>query len=152
MTTRRTPEQELVNQFISHIEQSSDSHIAPEPGKLINSNCKSKQLADIEYFSKDGTHWVIEAKSNDSADKHNTVHKIFGELLKETGRSDRDCTSYAILIPESAVEFYSRAFQKIAREKFIAFGSLIPVNQVFLSSEQRASWITWSELYDACKT
>lgn len=151
MTPRRTPEQELVNQFISHIQQCSDTHVALDTQRLINSNCKAKQLADIEYFSKDGTHWVIEAKSNDSADKHNTVHKIFGELLKETGRSGRDAPNYAILIPESAVDFYSRAFQKIAREKFIAFGSLIPVTQVFLCSEQRASWITWTQLYDACK-
>ncbi len=92
--------------------------------------------------------WVIEAKSDDSRDRHNTVHKIFGELLKETGRNNRENCSYAILIPGSSVKFYSRAFQSIRRDKFIGFGKLIPVNCVFTCNETGIKKISWEKLYD----
>ena len=92
---------------------------------------------------------VIEAKSDDSTDKYNTVHKIFGELLKETGRTNRANCRHATLIPERAVDFYSRAFQSIAREKFFGFGRLIPVDTVFLSAPSGVRQLTWEGLYDA---
>ena len=86
----RTPEQDLVNEFVQHLHAHLDEAIRIK--SLLNSNCKAKKLADVEFKSATGLHWVIEAKSDDSKDKHNTVHKIFGELLKETGRTNRaDC-------------------------------------------------------------
>lgn len=94
-------------------------------------------------------HPVIEAKSDDSKDKYNTVHKIFGELLKETGRTHRSNCRYAILISESSVEFYSRAFQAIDRQMFIGFGGLIPIDTVFISSSTGVKQLTWQSLYDA---
>jgi len=53
--------------------------------ELINANCNSRAFADVEFKSVSKIHWAIEAKSNLSPDKHNAAHKIFGELLKETG-------------------------------------------------------------------
>lgn len=92
---------------------------------------------------------MIETKSHDSKDKHNTVHKIFGELLKETGRVNREKCRHAVLIPESSIGFYSRAFQSIDREKFFGFGTLIPIDTVFLSGSSGVKQITWAALYDS---
>ena len=145
----RTPEQDLINEFIGHLENQNDDQIRID--RVINKNCKSKRFADVEFESKAKVHWVIEAKSNDSKDAPNTVHKIFGELLKETGRTNRANCRQAILIPESAVQFYSRAFQSIDRKKYIAFGKLIPIDTVFTSCSIRVRKITWKSLYDVYK-
>ena len=145
----RTPEQDLIDQFVDHLLQHDNDELRIE--KLINSNCRSKKYADVEFESKAKLHWVVEAKSNDSKDKHNTVHKIFGEVLKETGRTNRSNCRHAILIPDDAVEFYSRAFQSIDRSKFIGFGKLIPIDKVFTSSANGIRHLTWQELYDKHK-
>lgn len=145
----RTPEQNLINEFVAHLEQHPDD--AVKIGSVINTNCKSKKFSDVEFKSKTNLHWVIETKSNDSKDRHNTVHKIFGELLKETGRTHRSNCRHAILIPESAVKFYSRAFQSIDREKFLGFGKLIPIDTVFTSNATGVGQLTWEALYDAHK-
>lgn len=145
----RTPEQDLIDEFIGHLKQHVDDTV--RIASLINTNCRSKKFADIEFKSNTNLHWVIESKSDDSQDKHNTVHKIFGELLKETGRTNRSNCLYAILIPESSVKFYSRAFQSIDREKFLAFGKLIPIDKVFTSNASKVGQLTWEELYDAHK-
>lgn len=144
--SNRTPEQDLIDEFMTHLEQHVDVTIKID--SIINQNCKSKKFSDIEFKSSTGLHWVIEAKSDDSMDKYNTVHKIFGELLKETGRTNRSNCCYAILIPESAVNFYSCAFQSIDRDKFLGFGKLIPINTVFTSKAKGISILTWEELYD----
>ena len=97
----RTPEQDLIDIFVNHLQQHADEEICIS--KIINSNCKSKKFADIEFKSKANLHWVIEAKSNDSEDRYNTVHKIFGELLKGNAdlfaqpRSFRDRAPLAII-------------------------------------------------------
>lgn len=143
----RTPEQDLIDDFVHQLRTHQDSAIRIE--SLLNSNCKSKRLADIEFVSVQKLHWVIEAKSDDSKDKHNTVHKIFGELLKETGRTNRADCRHAVLIPEGAVRFYSRAFQSIAREKFVAFGKLIPIDTVFTCGTSGVAQLTWEGLYDS---
>jgi hypothetical protein len=145
----RSPEQDLIEQFVAHLAQHRDETL--KIGTVINTSCKAKKFADVEFKSSANLHWVIEAKSDDSKDKHNTVHKIFGELLKETGRTNRTECRYAILIPESAVQFYSRAFQSIDREKFLGFGRLIPIDTVFTSSTTDVGQLTWKSLYDAYK-
>ena len=143
----RTPEQDLINDFVEHLRTHQDPDIRIK--LLLNWKYRSKRFADVEFESATGLHWVIEAKSDESKDRHNTVHKIFGELLKETGRTNRADCRHAVLIPESAVDFYSRAFQSIAREKFLGFGRLIPVDTVFLSGPSGTTQLTWAGLYDA---
>lgn len=144
---RRTPEQDLIDQFVGHLNVHVDNDL--KICTLFNSDCKSKTLADVEFKSVSNIHWVIEAKSNDSTDRHNTVHKIFGELLKETGRTGRPDFRHAILIPLESVNFYSRAFQSIKREKYLAFGKLIPIDTVFMSNVAGISQLSWEALYDA---
>jgi len=144
--TNRSPEQNLIDSFVEALNTHEDENIKIRT--LYNKNCKSRKFADIEFTSVSGKRWAIEAKSNDSKDAHNTVHKIFGELLKETGRENRDVCYIAILIPEDSKSFYSRLFQSINREKFIAYGSLIPIVKVFTFGEAGVGEITWVELYD----
>lgn len=146
----RTPEQDLIDEFVAHLNNHEDETLRIEI--LYNANCKSKKFADVEFHSKANLHWVIEAKSNESKDKHNTVHKVFGELLKETGRTHRATFCHAILIPTAAITFYSRSFQLIDREKFLGFGKLIPIDTVFTSGPSGVSQITWADLYDAHST
>ena len=146
----QSPEQDLIDDFVAHLKKDSRDEFCPKD-EFTNTNCKVKKWADVEFVSKSGKHWVIEAKSNDSKDAHNTVHKIFGELLKETGRKNRNNCSYGILIPKSGKEFYSRLFKSIKREKFIGFGQLIPVEAVFLSDSTGFEKFTWTELYDFYK-
>ncbi|HGS5090437.1 TPA: hypothetical protein ACMDT4_004514 [Vibrio parahaemolyticus] len=142
----RSPDQDLINGFVEALYKVEDTEYGI--GTLINSNCKAKKFADVEFISHSGNHWVIEAKSNDSKDAHNSVHKIFGELLKETGRSERDSCYFGILIPKNAIHFYSRLFQQIDRDKFIQFGVLIPIKQVFAYDSSGVKLLAWSELYD----
>jgi hypothetical protein len=145
--SNRAPEQDLINQFMEHLEihESDDLRVSKE----INKNCKSRTYADIEFISASKLHWVIEAKSNDSKDCYNTVHKIFGELLKESGRDNRDNCRYAILIPSNAIQFYSQAFRSIHRSKFNGFGCLIPIDCIFTSDKEGISQIPWEQFYDA---
>jgi hypothetical protein len=142
----RSPEQDLISEFVSSLKSHADESICID--SLYNDNCKSRKFADIEFMSKSGQRWAIEAKSNDSKDAHNSVHKIFGELLKETGRDYRDECLIGILIPEDSMSFYSRLFQSINREKFIQFGNLIPIESVFTYGVSDVGKISWEDLYD----
>ncbi len=142
----KSPEQKLIDLFIQTLNNHSESQLQIET--LHNSNCKSKTFADIEFLSKEGDTWAIEAKSNDSSDKYNSVHKLFGELLKETGRNNRDSANICLLISNESKSFYSRLFQSIKRNKFIEFGNLIPITHVFTLDSSKISTLTWTELYD----
>lgn len=142
-----TPEQDLIEIFVEHLRTHSDKSICIK--SLLNSNCRASDFADVEFVSKKNLHWVVEAKSNNSSDKYNTVHKIFGELLKETGRRNRENCLYGVLLPEFALEFYSRAFQSIAKDKFMGFGELIPIDTVFICGTSGVRKISWLELYEA---
>ena len=145
----RSPEQDLINSFIRELQTNEDKNLRIY--LIINTSCKSRKYADVEYISKSGQHWVIEAKTNDSSDAHNTAHKIFGELLKETGKENRNNCKYGILIPEDSITFYSRLFQEIKREKYIGYGELIPVENVFLYGASGIKNISWEELFNSYK-
>lgn len=146
MSKNRRPEQDLINLFLEKIEKSGDKAIKP---KIINNiHCKSKSQADMDFIAEDGTHWIIEAKSHDSKDKYNTVHKFFGEILKETGRDNREDCCYAMLINEEGEPFYRAAFNKIDKEKFGLFGELIPISAVFVCSSSGYKRLEWLSMHD----
>ena len=142
----RAPEQNLIDSFIKELKNHANLEIKID--NLINFNCKSKTFADVEFISESQQHWVIEAKSHNSSDASNTIHKIFGEILKETGRNNRNNSKYAILIPESGREFYSKNFQLINRNKYIGFGNLVPIDCVFIFGNSGIIQMSWAELYD----
>jgi hypothetical protein len=145
----RKPEQDLIDSFISALQEQDEDKFKIR--SLINKNCKSKKYADVEFITLSRTHWVIEAKSNDSSDAHNTAHKIFGELLKETGKENRNNCKFGILIPEEAKKFYSKKFQGISKSKFSGFGKLIPIETVFSYGHSGIGTMSWEELYNFCK-
>lgn len=144
---KRQPEQDLINQFIKIIKTSNPDI---RPIRILNENCRAKKTADIE-FETEKFHWIIEAKSNNSGDAHNSVHKLFGELLKETGRERKGKSNlilkYAILIPDGS--FYQKKLHLIEREKYMGFGKLIPVDSVFLIEKGNLKRYTWSGFYDS---
>lgn len=144
-----SPEQALINQFIGHLKTTNDNKLAIK--RLFNLDCRNKKYADIEFVSKAGIHWAIEAKSEKSSDKYNAIHKLFGELLKETGRDRQNECYYGVLISSEAAPFFSRLLQAINKTKFENFGLLIPVNTVFLSNSLGMQQITWLELYNYYK-
>ncbi len=141
----RSPEQDLIDAFIAQVETHSNPEYTVKT--LHNKKCRAKKFADVEYIAVSGTHWVIEAKSHDSKDKYNTVHKIFGELLKETGKANRANCKYGVLLPAEAEGFYGTAFQSIAREKYIKFGDLVPVSAVFLVGTSGLRVESWASLH-----
>lgn len=123
---------------------------------LINKNCKAKKYADLEYLDKNTSiYWRIEAKSHMSKDAYNAVHKIFGELLKETGRdtSSKKITKYGLLIdgrycPTKKIfgkDFFMKCFSCINYDKYKSFGTIIPIENIFVfnitnDSVENISW------------
>lgn len=149
--TYKQPEQDLIDDFVATLKISTDSDISKKSGTFINTKCRGRgndEYADVEYISDSGTHWVIEAKTNKTNNFPNEIHKVFGNLLKETGRDNREKSKYAILIPEDAEGDFRNGFMKIDHQKYIEFGKLIPINSVFLYGNSGITKKTWSELYD----
>ena len=139
-------EQIFIDSFIEHIVTNKNDY---RPERVINQNCKSHKFADVEFVTA-RDHWVIEAKTNVSKDAHNSVHKLFGELLKETGKpriiEAGKTLKYGILIPDSS--FYRNKFRLINQAKFNGFGELIPVERIFIFTSGTLTTITWEDFYD----
>ena len=103
----RNPEQDLINKFVESIKKTKGVEI-------VCANCKLQSRADVEFKMQNGEYWVIEAKSRDSSDKYNTVHKLFGELLKETGRTRNEgMLRIGVLMPTEGKDFYIKCFSAI---------------------------------------
>ena len=136
------PEQDLIDGFVEIISK----YDCFEPH---NSKCRSRQFADIEC-TLSGQRWAIEAKSHKSKDQYNTVHKLFGELLKETRRQNRTNCNISILIPNDGIDFYHNHFREIDRCKFLGFGRLIPIHTVFSYDHDNNSveYTSWKNFYD----
>ena len=118
-------------------------HIKTNQLRLINKKCRSKDYSDLEYIDiENNIRWRIEAKSHMSKDRHNAVHKLFGELLKETGRlfSSENELKYGLLLdgrycPDiniSGKDFFEKYFKCINTEKYKKFGLLIPINDIIV--------------------
>ncbi|MDB4195605.1 hypothetical protein N9651_01305 [Flavobacteriales bacterium] len=144
MALRNTPEQDLIDSFVSQLKKGE----IYQSFELLHCNCNSKNYADIEFETLK-EHWVIEAKSNKSGDAHNSAHKIFGELLKETGRNRDNVAKkikYGILIPD--FKFYQNKFRKINPDKYIGFGKLIPIDTVFVLADEKINRYSWKEFIE----
>ena len=140
-------EQRLVDGFVQQIRRIIEED-CNDPIVIHNDRCGSRTFADIEFTLPSGQRWAIEAKSDQSSDKHNTVHKLFGELLKETGRNERENCNIGVLIPESGIDFYRDSFRRIRKCKFTCFGILIPVHYVFSYGESGVRHTSWNRFYD----
>lgn len=147
LTYRSSPEASLVAAFVDIIRNHTKFGIAKE----FNVGSDTNQFADVEYLSKSGEYIVIEAKSNETQDAPNTVHKVFGQLLKECGKH-RFRSEYlpvlAVLIPDDIPEdskapkekgsvYYGRRFRDIPEDKYRAFGELVGIRYVFTCARNR---------------
>ena len=138
-----TAEQNLVNEFVEKVQNGYGGV------SIHNQGVTSRSFADIELTLPDGQRWAIEAKSHESpTNRSNTVHQIFGNLMRETGRGNRENCEIGVLIPEGGANFYKCRFQNIKREKFVCFGLLIPVNSVFTYDRNGVKYTPWAEFYD----
>jgi hypothetical protein len=133
----------------------------------VNIGCDSKCYADIEYLTNSGEYLIVEAKSHESKDAFNTRHKIFGQLLKEHGKTNdhrsrhSNCLTLGILIPEDppssgksnttkpGIVFYREGYEGIPEHLYSAFGSLVKAKYVFVCSVVRSSVkvFTWVGYY-----
>lgn len=109
----------------------------------------------------------IEAKSHHSADSQNTINKIFGQLLKETGKRTLDVEKecLAILFPyESGAwtannktvtriegeAYYRRGFARINKQVFIEFGKLVGAKYIlsFSTTSNTLRVFEWKSFLD----
>ncbi|UZM95845.1 hypothetical protein [Pseudomonas putida] len=107
----------------------------------------------------------IEAKSHHSEDSQNTINKIFGQLLKETGKRkfDREKECLAVLFPYERGEwegrdkkivrriegedYYRRGFSRIEKQIFVKFGELVGAKYIlsFCSTSSSLRIFEWSD-------
>ncbi len=146
-------EQKLIGYFEKLIR--NDKEYGFDDDKIINFNCRSKKYADIEYETKKGYRMIIEAKTHHSPDRHNSLHKIFGELLKEANR-DRKVNKvfYALLIPATnnnninGEEFYkNKLIENVGSENLKKFSAIIPVSFVFVCKPKSLKMFTWNNFF-----
>lgn len=133
--------------------------------------------ADIELclstnrWPQDFPKWLfVEAKSHHSTDAPNTINKIFGQLLKETGKSRCDRadkeSALAIAFPSEAgawknkknrqikmpsgEAYYRQGFLRIDRPVYEAFGELVKAKYVlsFSETERRLRVFDWVGFLD----
>jgi hypothetical protein len=148
-------EQKLVTNFMNLIWH--DDIYGVKEDEIYNFNCKAKKYADVEYITKKGIRMVIEAKSHHSPDRHNSLHKIFGELLKEAFRHrDKLIKSrYCLLVPltrhekVSGEEFYrSKIIEYIGMTNLNKFSKIIPMSYVFACSNKELKMYGWLPFFN----
>ena len=111
----------------------------------------------------------VEAKSHHSTDSQNTINKIFGQLLKETGKRtiDRGTECLAILFPSEnaqwidskqktvtripGVDYYRRGFSRINSNVFIDFGVLVGAKYIlsYSTSTKALEIYEWATFLDS---
>lgn len=140
-------EQPLIDRFVDAL-QDADGELRVR--EVHNSSCTNNtDFADLEFTSVSGQRWAIEAKYGAPDNMHNEVHKLFGDLLRETGRANRHGCRIALLLYAGNEQFFRTGVRRINREKFIRFGCLIPIERVFVVGECPSfETRTWREFYD----
>ncbi len=139
-------EQPLINEFVSALQRAQDPRLSIS--EVHNQICHCREYADVEFTATSGARWAIEAKYGAPANISNEVHKLFGDLLRETGRENRQNCKIGLLLHQRTERFFRCGVSRINRQKFIAFGRLIPVRSVFVLSPLRVICKTWEQFYD----
>lgn len=112
---------------------------------------------------------IIEAKSHHSKDSANTINKVFGQLMKETGKrswNENKKSCLAILIPAdrgtwkdskkknvnrpSGIEYYQEGFSRINPVIFQQYGDLLRARYILVYSveEEALSVFSWNGFYE----
>ena len=144
-------EQKLIDGFVCYLKNlADDDDLKVDEHEIYNKNCRRSNFADLEFKSVSGQRWAIEAKYGAEANRYNEVHKLFGNLLRETKRDNRNQCRIALLIPACREDFFRKGMNRIAREKFMCFGLLVPVEDIFVFDEDDPSFKRkrWADFYD----
>lgn len=150
---RKQFEYELVKSFAEYLKENNI--------EVLKFNCRNKNYADIEY-KNDNVLYRVEAKTHLSGDRHNAVHKLFGELLKMTSYEipKNQKVKYQVLLDgrknekgNDSFEYFSDVYSKIPKDKFLDFEKLIPVDKVivFNPEEKSEKEYNWEDLYQNSK-
>ncbi|WP_297575913.1 hypothetical protein [uncultured Deefgea sp.] len=157
-------EAELVKEFCNYLTLNT-AHTF-HAATIHNQNGDTGNFADIELTTSSGELIAIEAKTHETRDAPNTVHKVFGQLLNEQRKKNefRNAIhpSFAILIPsevpdnpkaprQTGKDYYQRRFQEIPTNHFHGFGVLVNAKYVFVfkrSEPQALHVYTWSGFYN----
>ncbi len=136
----------LVSQFCEFLRNYGNESFTV---RLIhNASGDTSEYADIELTTATGELIAIEAKTHETQDGPNTVHKVFGQLLAEQGKTNQQRknsknTCFGILIPaekptnpkapkDFGKDYYQRRFRDIPKTKFQEFGVLVNAKYVFV--------------------
>ena len=142
-------EQPLIDRFVVALNASEDDDL--RIAHPHNDRCGKQNYADLEFTSASGLRWAIEAKTGKSGNRNNEVHKLFGNLLRETGRERGNGNSVRIglLLDAGSEAFFRKCVRRIDRCKFIWFGLLVPVDSVFVCDDDGSfERKTWADFYD----
>ena len=142
----RHHEQCLIDSFVCALHRVQDRDLLIRC--IHNQNCLSRTSADLEFTAVSGQRWAIEAKYGPRDNKSNEVHKLFGALLRETGRECRQNCKIGLLLHQQMENYFRQGVNRIARQKFYQFGDLIPVRAVFVLSPQVVTKKTWRQFYN----
>ncbi|MGJ0514187.1 MAG: hypothetical protein ACR65O_00380 [Methylomicrobium sp.] len=163
MANKNEIEQELVTEFCSFIEQHGDETFAVD--EIHNGSGDTKFYADIELTTTSGELIAIEAKTHETRDAPNTVHKVFGQLLAEHGKTNPQreilLPKFGILIPAETPtnphapkscgrSYYQRRFRDIPELKFEQFGQMVNAKYVFVfkrSGPKRLDVYHWMDFH-----
>jgi hypothetical protein len=153
-------EKKLISEFKSFLQLNNlvfnQSHFGPDD----ETKADVELALNAEKWPDDFPEWlIIEAKSHHSKDSPNTINKIFGQLLKETGKrtdgTDRSLRSYClgILFPSESAkwndstgrrvsrpggeEYYRAGFKRIKEQTYIDFGHLVNAKYILSFSSDR---------------
>ena len=93
-----------------------------------------------------GINWFIEAKSFQSPDKHNGIHKIFGELLKMSKFAEESENAHLGILVDDEY-FLKTHLDMCNKEDLLGFGQIFKNGiTVFIFSEEKLTEKTWTEL------
>ena len=142
-------EQHLVDGFVSVLQQVRNPDLSIR--SIHNKSCRSRTLADVDFTAMSGQRWAIEAKYGAPDNRPNEVHKLFGHLLRETGRSHSEDCKIGLLLHHETERDFRKGVRRICRDKFLRFGCLIPVQAVFVLDLPYVRRKTWMDFYDGCR-
>lgn len=163
MAKKKEIEKLLVSKFCEFVRSYGNDEFSVTT--IHNASGDTNEYADIELTTATGVLVAIEAKTHETRDAPNTVHKVFGQLLAEHGKTNpqrrKASACFGILIPAEkpmnpdapkscGTSYYQRRFRNIPENKFEEFGVLVDAKYVFVFRRTRPQQLDvygWMDFY-----
>lgn len=131
--------------------------------EIVNKGCRAKKYADLEYLDKSTkTLWRIEVKTSDSPGSLDSVHKIFGELLKNTSFKNTANSDYSVkyglLLDSKRLRnknddfnkrnqnnFQKQIIRSFSHDRLQKFGEIVPIESVFIFDGENVHKLSWDD-------